>query len=258
MSGLWKTVSENVVFVLEFLVVIAIMFLVAILIQRIADKRKGIKGKLFTTRMMAVVGMFSAIAVVLHILDFPLPFLAPGFYEVDFSELPVMIGSFAFGPVAGVMIEFCKILLKLMIKGTSTAFVGDLANFTVGCSLLLPASAVYEFCKCKKGAVIGCIAGIICMTAFGTFFNAIYLLPKFVELYGLPSMDSIIEAGKAVNPGIKDVTTFVCLAVAPLNLLKSGTVSLITMIIYKPLSPILKEGHMASHERRNNSEGIKK
>lgn len=249
MSGLWKTVSENVVFVLEFLAVIAIMFIVAVLIQKIADKKRGYKGKILTARMMAVVGMFSAIAVFLHIYDFPLPFLAPGFYEVDFSELPVMIGSFAFGPVAGVMIEFVKILLKLMLKGTSTAFVGDLANFTVGCSLLLPATAVYEFLKCKKGAVIGCLAGIICMTAFGTLFNAVYLLPKFVELYGLPSMDTIIEAGREVNPAIKDITTFVCLAVAPLNLLKSGTVSLITLIIYKPLSPILKEGH----KRKANS-----
>ncbi|HKM33411.1 MAG TPA: ECF transporter S component [Lachnospiraceae bacterium] len=258
MSGLWKNVSENVVFVLVFLGVIIAMFLVAVLIEKLSDKKRGIKRKLFTTRMMAVTGMFSGIAVILHILEFPLPFLAPGFYELDFSELPVMIGSFAFGPVAGVMIEFCKILLKLMIKGTSTAFVGDLANFVVGCSLLLPASAVYEFWKCRKGAVAGCIAGIICMTAFGTFFNAIYLLPKFVELYGLPSIVSIIEAGTAVNPAIKDVTTFVCLAVAPFNLIKSGIVSLITMLIYKPLSPILKEGHRAVHGRKNNSENTEK
>lgn len=247
MSELWQKVTENLIFVLEFLGVIALMFAAAVLIQKAADKKRGVKRKLFSTRMITVVGMFSAIAVILHIFDFPLPFLAPEFYKVDFSELPVMVGSFAFGPVAGVMIEFCKILLKLLTKGTSTAFVGDLANFTVGCTLLLPASAVYEFTKTKKGALVGCIAGTLAMTCFGTLFNAVYLLPKFVELFGMPSIDTIIQMGSTINPAISNLTTFVCLTVAPLNLLKGGVISLITMVIYKPLSPILKEGRAAEH-----------
>ncbi|MGN1146888.1 MAG: ECF transporter S component [Lachnospiraceae bacterium] len=249
MNGLMESVTENLMFVLEFLGVIALMFVLAVIIEKAADKRRGVKRKMFTTRMMAMVGMFSAIAVILHMFDFPLPFLAPGFYKVDFSELPVMIGTFAFGPVAGVMIEFCKILLKLVFKGTSTAFVGDLANFAVGCSLLLPASAVYEFTKSKKGAIAGCITGTLCMTVFGSLFNAVYLIPKFVVLYGLPSVDTIIEMGQAVNPAITNLTTFVCLAVAPLNLLKAGVISLITMVIYKPLSPIIKEGHAAVQKK---------
>lgn len=246
MNGLVKSVTDNLVFVLEFLGVIVLMFVIAVLIQKAADKRKGVKRKILTTRMMAVTGMFSAIATVLYLFDFPLLFLAPDFYKVDFSELPVMIGSFAFGPVSGVMIEFCKVLLKILFKGTNTAFVGDLANFVVGCSLLLPASAVYEFIKSKKGAIGGCIAGTLCMTIFGTIFNAIYLIPKFVVLFGMPSIDMIIDMGRGVNPAITNLTSFVCLAVAPLNLLKGGVISLITMVIYKPLSPIIKEGHMAA------------
>lgn len=87
------------------------------------------------------------------------------------------------------------------------------------------------------------------MTAFGSLFNAVYLIPKFVMLYGLPSVDSIIGMGSAVNPAINSLTTFVCLAVAPLNLLKAGVISIITMLVYKPLSPILKEGRSAV--RRN-------
>ncbi len=242
MSGLWNAVKENVIFVLIFLGIIVVMFLLALWIEKLSDREKAIKRKVFSTRRMAVTGMFSAIALALHLIEFPLPFLAPGFYEMDFSELPALIGCFAFGPITGVLIEFCKILLKLMIKGTSTAFVGDLANFVVGCSLILPASAVYEFWKCRKGAITGCIAGIVCMTVFGTIFNGVYLLPKFVVLFGMP-MEKIVAAGTAINPAIKDVTTFVCLAVAPFNLIKSGVVSLITMLIYKPLSPILKERH---------------
>lgn len=243
MNDLIQKVTENVVFVLEFLGVIALMFVVAVLIQKAADKRRGVKRKIFSTRMMTVTGMFSAIAVVLHIFDFPLPFIAPDFYKLDFSELPVMIGTFAFGPVSGVLIEFCKILLKLVIKGTSTAFVGDLANFTIGCSLLLPASVIYEFVKTKKGAIAGCITGTIVMTVFGTILNAVYLLPKFVVLFHMP-LEAIIGMGQAINPAINGLTTFVCLAVAPLNILKGAVVSLITMVIYKPLSPIIKEGHL--------------
>lgn len=241
MSELWKSVTENFVFVLEFLGIIALMFLIAVGIEKMADRKRGVKRKLFTTRMMAVTGMFSAIAFVLYLFDFPLPF-APVFYKVDFSELPVMVGSFAFGPIAGVLIEFCKILLKLLVKGSDTVFVGDLANFIIGCSLLLPASAIYEFIKSKKGAIAGCIAGTLCMTVFGSMFNAFYLIPKFVELFGMGSVDAVIQMGGEINPAITNLTTFVCMAVAPLNLLKAGVISLITMFIYKPLSPIIKEG----------------
>ena len=94
--------------------------------------------RLNTTRTITCIAMFSAIAAVLHIFDFALP-IAPSFYKLDLSELPVMICTFYLGPVSGVVCEFLKILLKLLIKGTSTAFVGDLANFLVGCSFVLPA-----------------------------------------------------------------------------------------------------------------------
>lgn len=236
-------------FAVEFLGLIALMILVAILIRRLADRRNGVRQKLLTTRMMAVAGMFSAIAAVLYLWDFPLPF-APSFYKVDFSELPVMVGTFAFGPVAGVLIECCKILLKVIFKGSDTMLVGDMANFVIGCSLLLPASAVYELKKTKKRAIAGCIAGTLVMTLFGSALNAWYLLPKFVLLYGMPSIDTIIEMGSAVNPAIQNLSTFVLLAVAPLNLLKAAGVSLITMLVYKPLSPIIKEGHLPAGQSR--------
>ena len=131
--------------------------------------------------------------------------------------------------------------MKVLFKPTSTAFVGELANFAVGCSYLLPASAVYLFHKTRKTAVIGVVVGTLCMTIFGTAFNAVYLLPKFAQMFGMP-LDAIIAMGTEVNPAINSVTTLVILAVAPLNLLKGGLVSLITMLIYKKISPIIKEG----------------
>lgn len=240
MSGLWNSVLENVSRVLEFLAVVVVLFVVSYIIEKLAQKKRGEKVKMLSTRKMAMIGMFSAIAMILHLFDFPLPF-APGFYKLDFSEIPIMIGTFAFGPVAGVLMEFLKILLKLCIKGTSTAFVGDLANFCVGCSLILPASAVYEFIKTKKGALAGVITGTVTLTVFGSAFNAIYLIPTFADLYGLP-LENLIAMGTAVNPAIKDVNTLVLFAVVPLNIIKGAAVSIVTMLIYKPLSVIIKSG----------------
>mgnify|MGYP004507910833 CR=1 FL=1 len=237
---LLQTVMENAIFVAEFIGIVAALVVLAYCMEKIAKKKSGSKERILSTRKIAIIGMFSAIAAVLMVLEFPLPF-APSFYGMDFSELPALIGTFAFGPVAGVLIEFCKIVLKILFKPTSTAFVGELANFAVGCSFLLPASCVYLFHKTKKSALIGSIAGTLCMTVFGTAFNAVYLLPKFAQLFGMP-LDAIIGMGTAVNPAIDSITTLVVFAVAPLNLLKGGLVSVITMLIYKKISPIIKEG----------------
>ena len=241
MNNLMQSVTENLIFVLEFLGIVALMFAVAYGAEKAAKKRNGDTERVLSTRKIAVIGVFSAIAFLLMLLEFPVPF-APFFYELDFSEIPALIGAFAYGPVAGVMIEFCKILLKLVFKGTTTAFVGDLANFVIGCSFLLPASILYFNKKTKNMAIFGSTVGTVCMTVFGTAFNAVYLLPKFSQLFGMP-LDEIIALGTAINPAIHSVTTLVIFAVAPLNILKGGSVSLVTMLAYKKISPILKEGH---------------
>ena len=239
MTELLQNVAENAVYVLSFFVIIVLVFLAALLLEKAARKKNGETGRIFTTRKLAMIGMFSAIAMILHLFDFPLPF-APGFYKLDFSELPILVGAFAFGPAAGVMMEFIKILLKLFIKGTSTAFVGDLANFVIGCSFILPASAIYAFHKSKKTAIAACVIGTAILTLFGTAFNAVYLLPAFSKLYGMP-LDSLLEMGSAVNPrAAGGIINFVAACVAPLNLIKGASVSLVTLLIYKPLSPIIK------------------
>ena len=136
-NGLWTSVKDNVVFVLVSVGIAAALMLIAYTAEKAIKKRNHDTERVLSTRKIAMIGVFSAIAAVLMLFEFPLPF-APSFYELDFSEIPALVGTFAFGPVAGVMIEFVKILLKLLMKGTSTAFVGDLANFVVGCSFILP------------------------------------------------------------------------------------------------------------------------
>lgn len=189
-------------------------------------------------RTMVSVGMLGAISVVLMLFEFPLPFVAPSFYELDFSEVPILIGAFAFGPAAGVMTELVKILLNLVINGTDTAFVGEFANFVIGCALVLPASLIYKRKKCRKSAVGGLAVSVVVMTVAGMFMNALVLIPFYAKAF-MP-MEVIIEMGQAVNPGINSIWTFVVLAVAPFNLIKGILVSVITMLLYKHISPILK------------------
>ena len=228
MNGLWSQILENLSFILCCIAIIVGLALLAKLAERfMPEKRKVTKA-----RYVSIVGICAAIATVLHMLDFPLLFLAPDFYKVDFSELPVLLCGFYLGPTATVACEGIKIILKLLFKGTSTAFVGDFANFAVGCSLVLPATIIYHAHKSKHSAIIGLIVGSLCMSIFGTAFNAVYLLPKFAQLYGIP-LDAIIGMGAKINGNIHNVTTFVAICVAPLNLLKSSVVSVLTLLLYK-------------------------
>ena len=224
----WNLVLDNLGFVLGCIVVVAALGFGAKFAERFLPEKRTVT----PARRVSIIGICSAIAMVLHVLDFPVIFLAPEFYKLDFSELPVLLCGFYLGPSATVACEGIKILLKLLVKGTSTAFVGDLANFVVGCSFVLPATFWYHFHKSKHSAIIGLIVGSLCMSIFGSAFNAIYLLPKFAQLYGIP-LDAIIGMGAKINASIQDVTTFVMICVAPLNLLKSSVVSVLTLLLYK-------------------------
>ena len=188
---------------------------------------------------IALIGILSAIACVLMRLEFPLLFIAPDFYKLDFSDLLAIIGSFALGPVAGVIIEGLKNLLKILFFGTNTKYIGEIANFAVGVCYVLPASLIYYFRKTKKRAVIGLVLSTIVCVTFGSLLNAFVLLPAYSKMYGAP-IEYFIGKGTEVHAIIKDLPTFILFAVAPFNLLKFGVISLITIIIYKSISRVLK------------------
>ena len=181
MSTLWKSVQSNLSFIGVCLLVFAILVALAILAEKFVMKQRH---RLGAARTISFIAMFSAIAGVLMLVEIPL-FFAPSFYKIDLSEIPVLICTFYLGPVSGVVCELLKVLLKLLLTGTTTAFVGDFANFAVGCSFVLPASVLYHRLKTKKGALIALGVGTLVMTVFGSLFNAWYLLPKFAELYGM-------------------------------------------------------------------------
>ncbi len=195
------------------------------------------KGKI-GAREITTIGMLGAIAVVLMLFEIPLPF-APSFYEIDLSEVPVLVGCFAMGPVAGVLIELVKIILNLIINGTVTAGVGELANFFIGCSFCIPAGMIYNRKKTKKGAIVGLVSGTLIMTFLGCFINAYIMLPTYAKAFSIP-LDGLIEMGTKVNANITDLFTFVMFAVVPFNLLKGILVSIVVLLIYKKISPIIK------------------
>ena len=155
MNKFIQDVSNNLSFVLICAVIVAAIGIAAHLTERLLPERR----KVTPARRVSIIGICAALATVLHMLDFPLPFLAPTFYKLDFSEVPVLLAGFYLGPSATVACEGIKILLKLLLKGTSTAFVGDFANFVVGCCFVLPATLIYHLHKSKRSAIVGLTVG---------------------------------------------------------------------------------------------------
>lgn len=188
-------------------------------------------------RTLVQVGMLSAIAIILMQFEIPLPF-APTFYKIDFSEVPVLIGCFSMGPFAGILIELIKVILNVVIKGTMTMGIGDVANFLIGCAFCVPAALIYQRKRTKNGAVAGMAAGTVSMTVIGCVLNAYILLPVYAKAFEMP-LDALISMGTEVNGAITGLTTFVLLAVAPFNLLKGLLVSLVVFVVYKKIRQVL-------------------
>lgn len=194
-------------------------------------------------RKLLIIALLGTISVVLMFLEFPLWF-APNFYEFDFSEVPVLVGAFAFGPVAGVTIEALKIILNLIITSSVTMGVGEIANFIVGIALVVPASLIYHRHKTKKQALIGLVVGTLSMAFFGAIMNAFVLLPAYAFFLSTPewavTVADFVAMGSAINPLINNLFTFILFAVVPFNLFKGVLVSIVVLLIYKRVSMLIK------------------
>ena len=177
------------------------------------------KKNMTKTNRMVKIAMLSAIAAVIMYLEFPLLPAFP-FLKADLSDIPALIGAFSLGPVAGVIIEAFKVVLKLIIKGSSTFFVGDFANFVIGASFVLPASLIYLKRKTFNRALIAMAVGIVSMSFVGVLAN--YFV--FAPLYGLPK---------------EQLGAYIISGVLPFNLLKGVVISVGTMAIYKKVSPVI-------------------
>jgi len=201
------------------------------------NENNQVKKKTLSVKNMAKISVLGAVSVIIMLFEFPLPF-APSFYKLDLSEAVILIGGFAMGPFAAAAIELIKVLLNLLINGTITAGVGEFANFLIGCSMTVPAAWIYYRHKSRKTAVTGMIAGTLIMTVVGAVLNCYLLLPVYAAAFKMP-IDSLVAMGTALNPSITSLWGFVLLAVVPFNLVKGVVVSILALLLYKRVSPIL-------------------
>lgn len=192
------------------------------------------KLKKFTNREIASGGILTAIALVLMFIETPLP-LMPSFLKLDLSNIPALIGGFAFGPVIGLLIVLVKDIIHITI--TSTAFVGELADFIISGSFVFFASAIYSFKKTKKMAFLGMGLSVIIQVIVASVMNYFVLLPFYAKAY-MP-FDKIIELCSKINSLIVDKFTYVMYGVVPFNIIKGILITLITAIIYKHISRII-------------------
>lgn len=190
----------------------------------------------WNTKTMVKISVLAVISFILMLFEFPIAFLAPSFLQMDISDMPALIGAFAIGPMAGVIIQLLKNVLHLF--QTSTVGVGELANFVVGSTFAYTAGYIYYKEKTFKKAIMGLIIGTVTMTVVITIANYFIMFPFYADLYGI-NLDIIIDMGKAINKNIIDLKTMMIIAVVPFNLLKGLIVTILTMLIYKRVSPIL-------------------
>ena len=191
------------------------------------------KSSIQNVRMLTMTAVLSAIAFVLAFFEFPVP-LSPTFARMDLSDLPALIGAFAYGPVSGILIEFVKNALQLLTS--STGGIGELANFIMGSSFVVTAGLIYKFHKTKKTAMLACLIASIIMGVGAAIVNYFILLPVF-EVF-MP-LDQLIASFGEFIPFIKTKLDVVLFNAFPFNLLKGIGISIVTMPLYKRLTPTL-------------------
>ena len=192
----------------------------------------------WSTKTMVKISVLGVISFILMFFEIPLPFLAPTFMKFDISDLPSLIGSFAIGPMAGVIIQLLKNVLNVLVEGSTTGGVGEVANFIVGSAFAYTAGFVYYRKKTFGSAVIGLALGTIVMTIVITLANYFIMFPLYARLMG-QNIQVFIDMGTAINKNITDLRTLMLISVVPFNLVKGVIVTAITLLIYKRVSPIL-------------------
>ena len=199
-----------------------------------ANKTMTQTTKAVNVRYLTVTAMLSAVAYSLMVLDFSVPFM-PGFIKMDLSELPALIGSFSMGPLCGVMICLVKNVLHLFI--TTTGGVGELSNFILGVAFVLPAGLIYKHKKTRKTALAGSLLGAVIMAVFSVVSNYFLVYPVY---YNFMPEDRILAAYQLILPSMKSILQCLICFNMPFTFVKGLFSVVITFLVYKHISPILK------------------
>ncbi len=203
--------------------------------QTVSTSRKS----RITTRSLVVTAMLSAVAFVLMFIEMPIPMLIPSFVKLDISDLPALLGSFALGPVYGIVIELLKNLLHILIKGTSSAYVGELFNFVMGGVFAGSAGLIYHLRRTRRGAVVASLVGCALMAVLSVPFNYFLVYPAYVVCYGMP-MEAIVGMYQAILPSSDSLLKCLVIFNLPFTFCKGLICSIICFFIYKPLSPLMR------------------
>ncbi len=194
--------------------------------------------KKLNVKEIALIGILGGMAGVLMLFRTPIPFMPP-FMDFDLASLPEMIGGFALGPIAAVFIVLVKILVKLALVGTNSMFTGELSNIILSLSYVLPAVFIYNRHKSKRSALYGMLSGSLICALAAVLTNVFIIIPFYVNLYGMTTAD-IIMMCQAVNPYVTDMLMLAILGIVPFNLIKCAAASVITLLLYKKISPLMK------------------
>ncbi len=195
----------------------------------------GILMKNQKIRNIAVTAVMAAVSTVLMFLSFSVP-LVPSFLKFDFSELPALLTGFALGPVYGVAVCLVKNVVNVFF--TTTFGVGELSNFILGCMFVVPAALIYRHKKTRLTAFVGSTVGAFAMAAFSFVTNYFFIYPIYGKVMG--GIDKIVALYTAILPGVTELWQALVIFNVPFTFVKGLVSVVISMLIYKKLSPILK------------------
>lgn len=192
------------------------------------------------TRKLTYCALFAAIATALMYFELPMPFMPP-FLKMDISGVVSLLAAFMFGWAPAVMITLVKDIIHFF--SSTSGGVGQVADFLMISTFSMVASYFYRKVHTKKGAVTGLAIGSAAMTVVGVLTNKYMLIPFYSKLMPI---EAILEACGAVNPFIGDINTYLLFGAAPFNIIKSGLLSALTLLLYKRLSVLIKSGTVKS------------
>lgn len=194
------------------------------------------RSKSFSLNSAVKVGVLAAFAYILMFIQFPIP-IAPPFMKVDLADVPALIGGFAMGPWYGVLIQLIKNILNL--TKTTTGGVGELSNFIVGAVFVYVSSSIYKNRKTKKNALFALSLGVVAMTAIATISNAFVVFPTYASVMGI-DLNAFVAMTAKTNGLVKSYFSLMILSILPFNIVKGLIASLVTDLIYKRVSHIIK------------------
>ena len=197
-----------------------------------SNKKSTIK----RNRLIAGCGMLTAAAVILQYIEISIPIM-PSFIKLDFSDLPALLGAFAYGPLAGIIIELLKNLIHMAVS--QSGFVGELSNFILGAAFAGTAGFIYMKKRSRLGAFLGGIVGALVMAAISIPSNFFIIYPLYYSVLGFPE-EAVLGMYQALLPSVKSIFEALLIFNLPFTFVKGLISVAVSMLIYKPLSPLLK------------------